>query len=91
VLKAFAKVRVDARLLRVLRAINVNDDFDAITARGARYGLPGWPVEETTSGGKTKTTCLERYQLRSKARCPHLRGDGPRSGSPTRVQPARRR
>ncbi|HEY4277627.1 MAG TPA: hypothetical protein VGM91_05375 [Conexibacter sp.] len=56
VLKAFAKVRVDARVLQILTAIDFKDDLDAIAARGARYGFPGWPVADTTGNGKTKTT-----------------------------------
>ena len=68
VVKAFAKVRLDERVLRVLTAVDFKDDLDALAARGARYGFPGWPVEETTAGGKAKTTYLERYQAHAKAR-----------------------
>ena len=48
VVKAFAKVRLDDRALKILTAVDFKDDLDALAARGARYGFPGWPVEETT-------------------------------------------
>ena len=67
VLKAFAKVRVDARVIQILSAIDFKNDLDAIATRGARYGFPGWPTEETTGRGKTKTTYLERYEAASRA------------------------
>ncbi len=67
VLKAFAKVRVDARVLQVLSAVSFKDDLEALATRGARYGLPGWPGEETGARGKTKPTYLERYQVGAKA------------------------
>ena len=67
VLKAFAKVRVDARVIQILSAIDFKNDLDGIAARGARYGFPGWPTEETSGRGKSKTTYLERYQAAAKA------------------------
>ncbi len=67
VLKAFGKVRVDARVLRVLSAIDFNGELTELAARGARYGFPGWPTEETTAGGKAKVVYLERYKLARKA------------------------
>ena len=68
VLKAFAKVRVDARVIQILSAIDFKNDLDGIAARGARYGFPGWPTEDTGGRGKAKTTYLERYQAAAKAR-----------------------
>jgi ParB/RepB/Spo0J family partition protein len=67
VLKAFAKVRLDARVLQVLTAVSFKDDLEALAMRGARYGFPGWPGEETSARGKTKPTYLERYQIGAKA------------------------
>jgi ParB/RepB/Spo0J family partition protein len=67
VLKAFAKVKVDERVVRILSAVDFKDDLDGIAARGARYGFPGWPLEETTTGGKSKVAYLERHQAASKA------------------------
>jgi ParB/RepB/Spo0J family partition protein len=66
VVKAFAKVKLDARVLQVLSAVDFKDDLEALAARGARYGFPGWPAEETAAG-KTKTVYLERYQAAVKA------------------------
>jgi hypothetical protein len=54
VVKAFAKVKLDARVLQVLSAVDFKDELEALATRGARYGFPGWPVEET-NGEKTKT------------------------------------
>ena len=74
VLKTFAKVKLDARVLQVLTAVDFKDDLDALAARGARYGFPGWPVETTTAGGKAKTVYLERHQAaRQGARVPRRR------------------
>lgn len=67
VLKAFSKVKLDERVVRVLSAVDFKDDLDGLAARGARYGFPGWPLEETTKGGKTKTAYLERHQAARKA------------------------
>jgi ParB/RepB/Spo0J family partition protein len=66
VVKAFAKVKLDARVLQVVTAVDFKDDLEALAMRGARYGFPGWPVQETT-GEKTKTVYLERYQAAAKA------------------------
>jgi ParB/RepB/Spo0J family partition protein len=66
VLKAFAKVRIDARVIKVLSAISFKDELTELAARGARYGFPGWPTEQTSPGGKPKTAYLERYQLAGK-------------------------
>jgi ParB/RepB/Spo0J family partition protein len=68
VLKAFAKVKVDHRVLQVLSAVDFKDDLDGLADRGARYGFPGWPQEEQTRSGKTKVVYLERYQAARKAR-----------------------
>jgi ParB/RepB/Spo0J family partition protein len=67
VLKTFAKVKVDARVLQVLTAVDFKDDLDALAGRGARYGFPGWPCETTTPGGKAKTIYLERHEAEAKA------------------------
>lgn len=66
VVKAFAKVKLDARVLQVLTAVDFKDDLEALAARGARYGFPGWPVQET-KGAKTKTVYLERWDAAAKA------------------------
>jgi ParB/RepB/Spo0J family partition protein len=68
VLKAFAKVRVDARVIQILSAIDFKNDLDDIAARGARYGFPGWPTENASGRGKAKTTYLERFEAAAKAR-----------------------
>ena len=49
---------------RVTWADVIADPIGAITPQ---YGFPGWPVEETTAGGKSKTSFLERYQAQAKA------------------------
>jgi hypothetical protein len=66
-LKAFAKTTLDARVLRVLTAVDFKDDLDALAARGARYGFPGWSSETSTPGGKPKTVYPERHQAGAKA------------------------
>jgi ParB/RepB/Spo0J family partition protein len=66
VVKAFVKVKLDARLLQVLSAVDFKDDLEALAMRGARYGFPGWAVEKTNTE-KTKTVHLERHEATAKA------------------------
>jgi hypothetical protein len=42
-------------------------DLPGLAMRGARYCLPGWPIEETTSTGKTKITYPDIGDSRRKA------------------------
>ena len=68
VLKAFAKVRVDERVAKVLASLDLQGELAALAMRGARYGFPGWPVETTTKGGKPKVEYLGAGDAAAKAR-----------------------
>ena len=49
--KHLSKVRVDARVLKILTAVDLAADLEKLAARGARYGFPGWVTETTTKSG----------------------------------------
>jgi ParB/RepB/Spo0J family partition protein len=42
VVKGFAKVKLDERVVKLLATLNLGGDLDQIAMRGARYGFPGW-------------------------------------------------
>jgi ParB/RepB/Spo0J family partition protein len=60
VVKAFAKLKLDERVVKILATLNVGGDLDQLAMRGARYGFPGWAEETQTKGGKAKTIYVER-------------------------------
>jgi len=66
--KHLARVKVDDRVVRVLSAFDLGSELDKIALRGARYGLPGWPLEEQRKNGTTKTVYLDRADAEKKAR-----------------------
>jgi len=68
VLKHLSRTKVDERIVKVLAAVDVGGQLDAIAMRGARYGLPGWPQESTTKGGKPKVDYLDRGAAGARAR-----------------------
>ena len=55
VVKAFAKVKLDERVVKILATLNVGGELDQLAMRGARYGFPGWVEQTQTKGGKPKT------------------------------------
>ncbi len=68
VLKHLSRIKVDERAVKVLAAVDVGGELDAIAMRGARYGFPGWPQESTTKGGKPKVDYLDRNAAGARAR-----------------------
>ncbi|MGE4428585.1 MAG: ParB/RepB/Spo0J family partition protein [Solirubrobacteraceae bacterium] len=68
VVRSLVRLKLDERTLKVLLAGLPLLDLSGLAMRGARYCLPGWPVEETTSTGKTKTTYPDADQTRRKTR-----------------------
>jgi ParB family chromosome partitioning protein len=68
VLKHLARVKVDARVLKTLAAVDVGGELGQIAARGARYGFPGWPQHSETKSGKAKTEYLTTAEAAGKAR-----------------------
>jgi len=65
VLKSLSRLKVDVDVLRVLAAIDVSD-LGGLAMRGARYGFPGWPVEEQRKNGTIKVTYLDRAGCETK-------------------------
>jgi hypothetical protein len=69
VVKAFARVKLDARVVKLLACLNLGGELDQLAMRGARYGSPGWPQTMEQKNGKTKTVYIERRdEAGSKAR-----------------------
>jgi ParB/RepB/Spo0J family partition protein len=68
VLKHLSRTKVEERVVKVLAAVDVGGQLDAIAMRGARYGFPGWPQESTTKGDKPKVDYLDRGPAGSRAR-----------------------
>ena len=66
--KALGKVKVDEAAVKILSAPDVHGELQKIAARGARYGFPGWALEETTKTGKVKRRYLEGSDVEDKAR-----------------------
>jgi ParB/RepB/Spo0J family partition protein len=60
VVKAFAKVKLDERVVKILATLNVGGELAHLAMRGARYGFPGWVEQTQTKGGKPKTVYIER-------------------------------
>jgi len=68
VVKHLSRVKVDERAVKVLAAIDIGGELDAIAMRGARYGFPGWPQESETKTGKPKLDYLDRAEAGARAR-----------------------
>jgi ParB/RepB/Spo0J family partition protein len=60
VVKAFAKLKLDERVVKILATLNLGGELDQLAMRGARYGFPGWAEETRTNTGKAKTVYVER-------------------------------
>ena len=68
VVSHLSKTKVDARVVKVLAAFDVNGELGQIAARGARYGFPGWPIVSDRAGGGTKRAYLPQADAATKAR-----------------------
>jgi ParB/RepB/Spo0J family partition protein len=66
--KHVAKVKVDARVLKILTAAPLATEFGQIAARGARLTFPGWAQLTTRKNGSTKADYLDLLQTEEKAR-----------------------
>jgi hypothetical protein len=60
VVKGFASVKLDERVVKILATLNLGGELEQIAMRGARYGFPGWVEETQTKGGRPKTVYIER-------------------------------
>jgi ParB/RepB/Spo0J family partition protein len=60
VVKAFARVKLDERAVKVLATLNLGGELDQLAMRGARYGFPGWVEQTQIAGGKPKAVYIER-------------------------------
>lgn len=67
VLRNLVRLKIDERVLRVLVATDPLGDLGGLAMRGARYGLPGWTIEETTATGKSKVVFPDRKTCAQKA------------------------
>ena len=60
VVKGFARVKLDERVVKILATLNLGGELEQIAMRGARYGFPGWVEETQTKGGRPRTVYIER-------------------------------
>jgi ParB/RepB/Spo0J family partition protein len=62
VVKAFARVKLDARAVKLLACLNLGGELEPLAMRGARYGFPGWTETVEQRNGRTKTVYIERRE-----------------------------
>jgi len=67
VVNSLSRVKVDERMVKILTAINVAADLDAIAVRGARYGFPGWVTIEETKRGTKRRYLEHKHEAQAKA------------------------
>jgi hypothetical protein len=60
VVKGFAKLKLDERVVKLLATLNLGGELDQLAMRGARDGFPGWVEQTKTKAGKAKTVYVER-------------------------------
>jgi ParB/RepB/Spo0J family partition protein len=65
--KHLSKVKVDARVLKILTCADVSAQLPKIAMRGARYGFPGWVEQAERKGGGVKRTYLGHGAVEAKA------------------------
>ena len=70
VVQAFARVKIDARVLKIVAAINFGSSLNEIAARGARYCLPFecWQQRRKLESGVIKIEMLEAAHCTEPAR-----------------------
>lgn len=68
VVKHLARLKVDARVVKILAAVDFGGDLDKIATRGARYGMPGFESSEELKSGKSKRTYLQAGPAVNRAR-----------------------
>ncbi len=68
VVKHLARLKVGARVVKILAAVDFGGDLDKIATRGARYGMPGFESSEELRSGKTKRTYLQAGPAVNRAR-----------------------
>ena len=66
VVKALGKVKVDEAAVKILSALDVHGDLQKIAARGARYGFPGWALEERTKTGRSSAATSRAMRPRTR-------------------------
>ncbi len=59
VVKHVARIKVDARVVKILAAVDFGGQLGKIAMRGARYGFPGFESSEQLKSGKTKRAYLQ--------------------------------
>jgi ParB/RepB/Spo0J family partition protein len=65
--KHLPKVKVEARVLRILASVDVGGSLRQLAATGARLTLPSWMEQSTRANGATKTTYIDESEAASKA------------------------
>jgi len=68
IVKHFAKLKVDERVVKILAAVDFGGALDKIACRGARYGMAGFERSEELRSGKTKRTYLQTGPAGEQAR-----------------------
>ncbi|HEX8086550.1 MAG TPA: ParB/RepB/Spo0J family partition protein [Solirubrobacteraceae bacterium] len=65
--KHLSKVKVDARVLKILTCADVSAQIGKIAMRGARYGFPGWVEQTERKSGGVKRSYLPAGAAEAKA------------------------
>jgi ParB/RepB/Spo0J family partition protein len=65
--KHLSKIKVDARVLKVLTCADVSAQLAKIAMRGARYGFPGWVEQTERKSGGVKRSYLSAGAAEAKA------------------------
>lgn len=66
--KAFARIKVDERVLRIFASVDLGGELREIIERGARLSFPGWVSQERRSvNARPKTVVLEAKELQERA------------------------
>jgi hypothetical protein len=67
-IKHLSRLKVDARVIKILTAVDIQGDLQRVATRGARYGFPGWSTTVEQKNGKTKTEYPGPNEAATKAR-----------------------
>ncbi|HWT91620.1 MAG TPA: ParB/RepB/Spo0J family partition protein [Solirubrobacteraceae bacterium] len=65
--KHLSKVKIDARVMKILTSVDLVGGLERLATRGARYGFPGW-VTETPTKTQVKREYLSAREAATKAK-----------------------
>jgi ParB/RepB/Spo0J family partition protein len=66
--KHLSRIRVDARVVKLVACVDVQGELDKLAMRGARYGFPGWTEEVEQKNGRRKVVYRDSAECVKAAR-----------------------